>query len=84
MDRWVEHHRFVPTPAMQPDAPSLCFVCGVEFGYQDATLEAVHRSRERWRLRGYTWHDERMRPTVWGPEAQAQPAAAPREVMRVP
>jgi len=41
---------------------NFCDCCGVEFGYQDATLSACRQSRRRWIEAGTTWADTAMSP----------------------
>lgn len=88
--------------ADRPDAPWLCFVCGlslqgideapwgpdgdsptynfcpccgVEFGYGDFSMDAVHSWRRRWREAGLVWADPALRPPDW--DAERQLAALP-------
>lgn len=57
---------------------NFCDCCGVEFGYQDATLSACRQSRRRWIEAGTTWADASTRPEGWS--ARAQLAGLPDRV----
>ncbi len=86
----------MPTDAARPDAPHLCFVCGlafepgdepwgpdglyptyficpccgVEFGYEDWTLESVRRFRAEWQAGGMAWNRPEERPAKWDAMSQ--------------
>jgi hypothetical protein len=49
---------------------NICFCCGVEFGYEDATLTAIRSYREKWFLAGALWHKPRYKPEGWNLEEQ--------------
>ena len=40
----------------------ICPSCGAEYGYNDATLAAVLRYRDRWLKAGGHWYDPQIRP----------------------
>ena len=42
-----------------------CPCCGVEFGYQDASLEGVKKFRDKWVNDGMKWDDEKQKPNNW-------------------
>lgn len=42
-----------------------CPCCGVEFGYQDATVAGVRRFREEWLASGAPWDEPEEMPTNW-------------------
>jgi hypothetical protein len=48
----------------------ICDCCGVEFGYEDSTLESVERYRRAWLDKGAVWQNRRKRPTGWHVESQ--------------
>jgi hypothetical protein len=48
----------------------ICPCCGVEFGYEDATPQAVRNYRANWLARGAQWFIESLKPTDWDVEAQ--------------
>ena len=48
----------------------ICPCCGVEFGYEDSTLESVRRYREKWLTRGDEWNYKKARPANWSVEKQ--------------
>jgi len=48
-----------------------CPCCGVEFGYQDATLESVRMWRQRWADTAYSWAQPDKKPTGWSAAEQA-------------
>jgi hypothetical protein len=43
----------------------ICDCCGVEFGYEDATIEAADRFREIWIKNGAHWFNEKGKPEDW-------------------
>lgn len=43
----------------------ICDCCGVEFGYEDTTEDAVVRFRARWMDRGCDWFRQSSRPDNW-------------------
>jgi hypothetical protein len=43
----------------------ICPCCGVEFGYEDITLDGVKDYRADWLSAGAKWFDERERPSDW-------------------
>lgn len=47
-----------------------CLCCGTEFGYQDATLFAGRKSRERWIAAGAIWDEPESKPANWSLEEQ--------------
>jgi len=65
---------------IQKDAPwgddglsptyQICDCCGVEFGYEDSTLEGVKRFRKNWIASGATWFNSKMQPVRWDFEEQ--------------
>ena len=48
----------------------LCDCCGVEFGYEDATLMGIRRYREEWLSNGAKWKVEKEKPKDWLLEQQ--------------
>jgi hypothetical protein len=44
---------------------AICSCCGVEFGYEDATIESCKRFRSAWLARGAPWFDPKDRPPGW-------------------
>ena len=43
----------------------ICLCCGVEFGYGDATLVAVKRTRGIWLASGTKWVYPKFKPQDW-------------------
>jgi hypothetical protein len=43
----------------------ICACCGVEFGYEDATVGAAKRYRELWLQKGAPWFRPVDRPEGW-------------------
>ena len=43
----------------------ICDCCGVEFGYEDATPEAISRYRSVWVAKGFEWFNKKRRPKGW-------------------
>ncbi len=48
----------------------ICDCCGVEFGYEDATLVGVKKARSDWLAKGAPWFAPEARPVNWDLEAQ--------------
>jgi hypothetical protein len=48
----------------------ICPCCGVEFGYEDSTLEGIKRYRNSWIAKGAQWFDKKVRPIGWQIEDQ--------------
>jgi hypothetical protein len=48
----------------------ICDCCGVEFGYEDATLAAIHQYRSKWLSNGAEWNRPECKPVNWDLEAQ--------------
>ena len=49
---------------------NICPCCGAEFGYHDATLQAIQRYRENWLLEGAKWFEPHRKPEQWSLEKQ--------------
>jgi hypothetical protein len=47
-----------------------CPCCGVEFGYEDATLAGIRSFRKKWLASGAIWNDPSARPEHWIVEDQ--------------
>ncbi|MFI0416547.1 MAG: hypothetical protein ACH255_20705 [Candidatus Thiodiazotropha sp.] len=47
-----------------------CPCCGVEFGYQDASLEGVKRFRDKWIKDGMKWDEGKLKPINWDCDLQ--------------
>nr|WP_314499692.1 hypothetical protein [uncultured Chryseobacterium sp.] len=49
------------------DCPTyeICPCCGVEFGYEDYTIESTKMYREKWLEKGAKWFDKSEKPEVW-------------------
>lgn len=43
----------------------ICDCCGVEFGYEDATLSGIRRYREKWLTNGAKWNTTKSIPDNW-------------------
>jgi hypothetical protein len=54
------------------DNPSYdyCPCCGVEFGYQDSSLEGARAYRARWLEGGQRWYRPELQPAAWDAGAQ--------------
>lgn len=61
-------------PAWNPDngVPSfdICPSCGCEFGYDDATLKAREKYREKWIRNGALWYKPDLKPKGWNLQQQ--------------
>ena len=53
----------------------ICDCCGVEFGYEDATLGAVRRYRTEWVNKGGPWFVPDARPEQWDMDDQLRGVA---------
>jgi len=49
---------------------NICDCCGTEFGYHDATIQAIKKSRERWLNQGSKWFEPKSKPKDWALEEQ--------------
>ena len=47
-----------------------CPCCGVEFGYQDYTIESAINYRKQWIANGSKWADLKEKPENWSLEEQ--------------
>jgi len=66
--------------AMQLDAPwgddgeaptyNICECCGVEFGYEDATMQGIKSYRSKWIDSGAKWSRKKSKPDNWSLEEQ--------------
>jgi hypothetical protein len=50
----------------------ICPCCGVEFGYEDYTIESIIEYRNQWIKNGAEWFIEKQRPEDWSLEKQMQ------------
>ena len=44
---------------------NICSCCGVEFGYEDATLNAIKNYRTTWLANGSEWFETKDKPIEW-------------------
>ena len=49
-----------------------CPCCGVEFGYQDYSLESIREFRKNWLEKDARWDDPKSKPSNWNLEKQMQ------------
>lgn len=49
---------------------NICPCCGVEFGYEDATLYGIRRYRKLWLSGGAKWFNPKLQPKDWTLELQ--------------
>jgi len=56
---------------------NICDCCGTEFGYQDATIKAIKKSREKWLNQGAKWFEQKSKPKTWVLEEQFRQIPAP-------
>jgi hypothetical protein len=54
------------------DAPTyfICYCCGVEFGYEDSSVNSTKRYRDKWLAGGAQWFDPKSKPANWSLEEQ--------------
>lgn len=48
----------------------ICHCCGVEFGYEDSSVDCVKRFRADWILKGSNWFDDKEKPPNWNLKEQ--------------
>ena len=48
----------------------ICPCCGVEFGYEDQTVESANRFRNEWIANGAVWFENSEKPIDWKLEHQ--------------
>lgn len=48
----------------------ICECCGVEFGYEDSSLQGILNYREQWLRNGAKWFAARRKPDNWDVDAQ--------------
>ena len=53
---------------------TICDCCGVEFGYEDATIEGMLNYRKQWIASGGKWFNEAKRPENWDMNEQLKNA----------
>ncbi|MCX6318209.1 MAG: hypothetical protein NTW29_13020 [Bacteroidetes bacterium] len=49
----------------------ICTCCGVEFGYEDFTIESVKNYRDNWIKLGMIWFVPKTKPDEWNWEVQS-------------
>lgn len=49
---------------------NICPCCGIEFGYEDFSLEAIREKRKQWINRGAKWFCPKEKPENWSLEEQ--------------
>ena len=49
---------------------AICDCCGVEFGYQDCSIECVRKFRNTWLSEGNPWFNPKKKPKNWSLEKQ--------------
>ncbi len=50
----------------------ICPCCGVEFGYEDSTLESIRKYRNRWLANGANWTEKLEKPNNWDLKKQLE------------
>ena len=48
----------------------ICDCCGVEFGYEDYTLDSIRKYRDNWRKNGAKWFNPKAKPDNWSLQEQ--------------
>lgn len=48
----------------------ICYCCGVEFGYEDYTVESTLEYRTKWISEGAKWFTPKEKPDGWNLEEQ--------------
>lgn len=43
----------------------ICDCCGIEFGYEDSTLQGIKKYRTKWLEDGAKWHSKKSEPENW-------------------
>ena len=49
---------------------NICECCGVEFGYEDATLTGIKKYRDKWIQSGAKWNCQQSKPIHWSVDSQ--------------
>ena len=49
---------------------ALCACCGVEFGYEDGSINSTKKFREEWLSSGAKWWQPQKKPADWSLEEQ--------------
>jgi len=64
--------QFEPQYGENGDMPTyaICSCCGVEFGYEDMTVQSTQKFREQWIRNGMQWFSPRHMPGNWSWEKQ--------------
>lgn len=44
---------------------NICSCCGVEFGYEDSTINLIHNYRTEWIRNGTKWFNPSLKPQKW-------------------
>lgn len=44
---------------------NICPCCGVEFGYEDYSLDWAREYRQKWLQKGATWFNAKQKPSNW-------------------
>lgn len=44
---------------------NICDCCGIQYGYEDCTNEAIRQYRQNWIESGGEWFDETKKPDNW-------------------
>lgn len=50
----------------------ICPCCGVEFGYEDVSLQSIRTFRSKWLASGSPWFDISKRPKAWDISVQLE------------
>lgn len=50
----------------------ICDCCGVEFGYEDMSMESIKDYRQKWVKNGANWFRKKNKPEDWSLENQFQ------------
>ncbi|HGF2651789.1 TPA: hypothetical protein ACWXKB_005314 [Escherichia coli] len=66
--------------AEQPEAPwgddgetptyDICNCCGVEFGYEDSTVQSIKKYKAKWLDSGAKWMNKESEPQNWSVDEQ--------------
>ncbi len=48
----------------------ICSCCGVEFGYEDSSIESIKQFRDNWIISGANWFNFKKKPDRWRLEKQ--------------
>jgi rubredoxin len=59
-------------PVTEIPSHNICFCCGVEFGYEDSTIDSIRKYRQEWLNNKAKWFNRKRKPADWSLEKQLE------------